>query len=442
MNGAKVIKNINKKNKGSITVEAAIVLPMFILAVFFLAYLIRIFSIYNIIQNSLVEATRKVGNMSYFYHLCGLKEYSDELNDASKEAETTVSNQFDVFQNAFTSFNEIISGVSGEGSNNDNIYDIINGINLNNDNSSEISELINSIGSDPKKEIELFSTIFKQRFSYEINNKLICVITKALFSKELDIRTNSSNGEGAGRLGVESGIKGIDFKESSVFGDNESLEFVIHYKIKVPLLSNVRLSNRVKYIAWTGGRGESGKTKNDNNTEESVWTQCDNNKQYWQRGSIIEKGEVDKIIKEASKGSIASSTPSKYPAIDAYVYNKADKTIEFYDVFTLNPFLKTFSQRPNEIGKQIKKHGANLSDFEGSDILENIEVKKIKRILIVVIPENSQEYVIDAYQSAKAQIEKMNIEVRLVRGYGEYQYPEAEQKDQVYERSRKNEYRG
>lgn len=36
----------------------------------------------------------------------------------------------------------------------------------------------------------------------------------------------------------------------------------------------------------------------------------------------------------------------------------------------------------------------------------------------------------------------MNIEVRLVRGYGEYQYPETEQKDQAYERSRKNENYG
>ena len=87
MNGAKDTNNRTKKNKGSITVETAIVLPVFILVVFFIAYFIRIFYIYNTMQSSLIEATRKIGNMSYFYHLSGLKDYSEEINEASKEAQ-------------------------------------------------------------------------------------------------------------------------------------------------------------------------------------------------------------------------------------------------------------------------------------------------------------------------------------------------------------------
>lgn len=427
MSGAKDIKNVIKNKKGSITVETAIVLPVFILAVFFIAYLIRIFIIYNTMQNSLIEATRKIGNMSYFYHLSGLKDYSDALNEASDEAQGTLSGQIDTIENALTSFNETVSGISNQGLNLNTVEDIIDGIETSNDNISEVLEVIETIASDPKAEIQLFCTVFAQKLNYEINNKLICLIAKGLLTKELDIRTGSSIGEGASRLGVKNGIKGIDFKDSSVFGDNESLEFVVYYTINVPLISEIKLSNRVKYIAWTGGRGESVKDKDDKNEEtESLWTRCDNNKQYWERGNVIEKSEVEKIIKGAQKGCVAFGTPSKYPAIDAYVYNKSDELVEYYDVFSLNPFLKTFSQRPDAISKEIKKHGASLLDFNASDIVQSVEIKKVKRILIVVIPENAGKLAIDAYDSAKSELEKMNIEVRLVKGYGEYQFPKNE----------------
>ena len=263
MNGAKDTNNRTKKNKGSITVETAIVLPVFILVVFFIAYFIRIFYIYNTMQSSLIEATRKIGNMSYFYHLSGLKDYSEEINEASKEAQDKLSTQFDTFKNALTSFNETVSGISSQGLDVNTLDNIEQGVDKFKDNLSEVSEVIEKIASDPKAEIQLFCTIFAQKLNYEINNKLICQIAKGLLSTELDIRTGSGKGEGATKLGIKNGTKGIDFKDSSVFGDDETLEFVVYYSIKVPLISEIRLSNRVKYTAWTGGRGESGKNKDD-----------------------------------------------------------------------------------------------------------------------------------------------------------------------------------
>jgi hypothetical protein len=429
LNGAKDTNNRTKKNKGSITVETAIVLPVFILVVFFIAYFIRIFYIYNTMQSSLIEATRKIGNMSYFYHLSGLKDYSEEINEASKEAQDKLSTQFDTFKNALTSFNETVSRISSQGLDVNTLDNIEQGVDKFKDNLSEVSEVIEKIASDPKAEIQLFCTIFAQKLNYEINNKLICQIAKGLLSTELDIRTGSGKGEGATKLGIKNGTKGIDFKDSSVFGDDETLEFVVYYSIKVPLISEIRLSNRVKYTAWTGGRGESGKNKDDKKETESLWTRCDNNKQYWERGKTIEKSEVEKIIKQAQKGCTAAATPSKYPAIDAYVYNKTDRSIEYYDVFSLNPFLKTFSQRPGSISKEIKKHGASLLNFEAVNNLQNAEIKKEKRVLVVVIPENTGESAINECNSAKSELEKMNIEVRLIKGYGEYESPKNEKTD-------------
>ena len=95
----------------------------------------------------------------------------------------------------------------------------------------------------------------------------------------------------------------------------------------------------------------------------------------------------------------------------------------------MNPFLKTFSQRPGSISKEIKKHGASLLNFEAVNNLQNAEIKKEKRVLVVVIPENTGESAINECNSAKSELEKMNIEVRLIKGYGEYESPKNEKTD-------------
>lgn len=424
MSGAKAIRTNIKKDKGSVTVETAIILPVFMIALFSIAYIIRIFIIYNTMQYSLVDVARKLGNMSYLYHISGLKEYSDKLEEVSSNAKVTLSNQYDVLLEGVTKFNNTVTGSSSQELASDAIENIVYGIDKNNIN-SDITELIQTIASNPKAELKLFSTIFAQKLNYEINNKLICHIAKEFLSNGLDERTGESFSKGASRLGIKNGMKGVDFKNSSVFGDGESLKLVVNYSINVPFISEIRMSNQVKYIAWTGGRGESVREEKiensvDESIEESIWTSCDNNKRYWDRGNQIEKSEVEKITKGIGKGEIASGTSSKYPVIDAYVYDSSNKSVEYYDVFSLNPFMKTFSQHPGGMESEIKKHGQSLLEFEDPNIIQNAEIKTIKRIIILVIPENSEEYALNEYNSAKGQLEKQNIEVRLIKGYGSY----------------------
>lgn len=425
MNGVKVIKAKKRGIKGSATIEATIVLPMLLIVLFSLAYIIRIFFIYNTMQDALSEVGRRYGNMSYFYHVTGLKDYSDALNTAADEAETTLSGQQDTLVNAFDSFNDMVSGGSGQAVSTDSIMAVLDNADDLSQASSDVSELVRTIIADPKTELRMVITIFARKLNYNITNELVSLMARGSLGKELGKRLNTDDPTSV--LGIEGGLMGIDFNQTSIFGDSESMEFVVSYTVKAPVVfmftPSIKLSNRVKIIAWTGGRGESvlKEEKKEDDKNSSVWTKMDNDKRYWDRGLEIERLETAKLTKSAGKGVLASATSSKYPVIDAYIYKESKKTVEYYDVFTLNPFMKTYSEKPSAIKSEIKKHGKRLLEFDTPDFLKEAKIEVVKRVVIMVIPENSGNYAVEQYEKAKEELAQYQIEVRLVKGYGSYE---------------------
>jgi hypothetical protein len=434
LNGVKVIKGKERGIKGSTTIEATIVLPMLLIVVFSMAYIIRIFFIYNIMQDALSEVGRRYGNMSYFYHVTGLKDYSDALNTAADEAETTLTGQKDTLVNAFDSFNGIISGSSGQAVSTDSIMAVLDKADDLSQASSDANDLVRSIIADPKAELRMIITIFARKLNYNVTNKLVSLMAKGSLGKELGKRLNTD--DPASVLGIEGGLAGIDFEQTSIFGDSESLEFVVSYTVKAPIVfmftPDIKLSNRVKIIAWTGGRGESvlkEEKKEDEKDEKnaSVWTKMDNDKKYWDRGLEIEKLETDKIVSSAGRGDLVYVTPRKYPVIDAYIYNESKETVEYYDIFTLNPFMKTYSEKPSAIKSEIKKHAKRLLEFDTPDLLKEKNIKYVKRIVIMIIPENSGNYAVEQYNKAKEELEQYEIDIRLEKAYGTYEKAEEEE---------------
>ncbi len=434
MNGAKVIKKGMKKDGGSATIEAAIALPVFLFVLFSLAYIIRIFYTYNTIQASLSEVARRIGNMSYFYHVSGLKDYSDQLNHMAQEAGGTLEEQKNTIVDAFSSFNNMLYSAQRPGNPGDysidQIQQLLEDVKSFDADMTEAWGMVQSIISDPKEELRLFMTIFAQKLSYEVTNRLVCLIAKGDLGAELNKRVKSGGRDAALSLGVIGGIGGMDFNQnSSIFGDTESLELVVRYSIKAPFgfIPELKLTNRTKIIAWTGGRGVSVKVNEENQTSttaSSIWTEMDQDSRYWDRGLEIENTHVEKLINEGkSKGLESYATSKDYPVIDAYTINKNTGEVVYYDVFTLNPHLKTYSTRPNEIRYAIKKHGKSLLECKPPD-LYGVEVKNVRRIVVLVIPDNSGDYAVKAYTEACKELLKLNVEVLLVKGYGSYQAPD------------------
>lgn len=424
MSGVRDIKAKNKGAKGSSTVEAAIVLPFFLIVFLSFAYIIRIFFTYNTMQEALSEVGRRYGYMSYFYHITGLKDYSDALNKAADDAQNTLFGQRDVLVNAFDAFNDVVSGGSIQAGSMDDIAAVLDKADNLSNASSDVIYMIQNIVSDPKAELELMVTLFARDLNYQITNQLVSFMARGSLAKELEKRVKTNKNDPAAALGITGGLGGLDFSQTDIFGDSESMDFVVSYNVKAPVVfafvPDIRLSNRVRIIAWTGGRGESVKNEEAEKKEDgSIWTKMDSDKRYWDRGLEIEKLEVEKLN--------ATAAPIKYPVIDAYKYDASTATVEYYDVFTLNPFMKTYSEKPSAIKSEIKKHGKRLLEFGTPEFLKDADIKVVKRIVIMVIPENSGQYAVEQYEKAKEELKKYNVEVRLVKGYGNYEAAEQDE---------------
>lgn len=430
MSGVRGIKiNLKiKKRTGSVTVESAITLTVFLFVIFSLAYIVKIFFIYNTVQTSLNDVSRNLANLSYFYHITGAKAFSDEINQLAREAGLKLDEQKNVIVNAIDSFNSFINSNdrSSHPIQQPSLETLIDALNSGQD----LADLASDIINNPQEEAKLFMRVIAGKLNYEMTNKLVCFIAKNSLKSELGKRLKITNRDPASVLGIKNGIKGIDLNQSSVFGDSESIELVAKYKLEPFLfIPGLNLVNRVKIVAWTGGRGTSGKTEKDDvpnrTSPNSLWEDYDNTKLYFERGHLIEQ-EYLKMIKPDSRQLLQGtvfSTNTGVPAIDAYICKKSGRnsyTAELYDVFSLNPFLKTYSTRPGSMESQIKKHGKRLYEAGIPKGLQDKEISKIRRIVVLVVPENSEKVVDEAVNNAKKSLEKYGIEVILYRGFGEY----------------------
>lgn len=408
-------------SRGSATVEAAVVLPVFLIVLFSIAYTVRVFMAYKVMQSVLQQVARSIAEASYFYHVSGLKEYAEKLDELGGDAADELENQADKIIGTIDSFNSIVSAISDPDTSVD-LETRISGarslVNQLSGNVRDAADLIRNMAKDPKHELKLLIAVFIRKAAYAARKEAVCVIAEALLDEELEKR--ASAGMDARKI---LGIKNISFDQTQVFGDKETLEFIITYNVKTPfpfsLIPELTLCNRVKVIGWTSGRGASVREEQD--TGDSIWISMDTEKRYWDRGLAIEDMEVERLREEAG-GMRFEATSKTYPAVDAYIYD--EHTLRMYDVFTLNPFMKTYQDQPGRIRSEVRKHGKRLLEFYPQDRPELWEIPNKERIVIVILPENAAEAVpnIEEYiTAAESELKKMGLtEVRIRYGYGTY----------------------
>jgi len=417
-------------SRGSASVEAAVVVPIFLIALFSLAYAIKVFMAYSIMQSALQNVARSISNASYFYHLSGLKDYQDELDRMGQNASGELKNQAETVIGAVDSFGSLISNITSSNPSVDLETRIENAIALGKDLSDKAKDvvgLVKGIIQDPRQEIRLLLTVFAQKAAYAARKEMVCLISRLMLDAELEKRSATG-------MDVKKalGIGDISFSQSQVFGDGESLEFIITYTVNPPapfgLVPKLKLSNRVKVIGWTSGRGSSARREEEQEkTGDSIWTRMDTEKKYWDRGLDIEDKEVEKLKGEAESMNMEFKATSRtYPVVDAFIYD--DHTVRMYDLFTLNPFMKTYQDQPGRVKSEIKKHGKRLLEFEPPDSPEAWNAPNKERIVIIILPENAKEALTNIEQlisEAEAELLRLGItEVRVRYDYGVYTRPE------------------
>jgi len=419
---------MRRGEKGSATVEAAVVLPVFVICLFTLAYIVRIFMAYHVMQSALQSVASRISSASYYYYVSGLKDYADRVDEMGKAAADTLRNQADTVIGAVDAFRSLVSGINDPNPAVDLETRVRSAAELGEQlvgNTRDAVDLIRNILKDPGQEAKLLMTVFAQKAAYATRKEMVCLAAGLMLEEELKKRAN--NGMDAKKV---LGIRDISFGQSQIFGDGESLEFIITYTINPPvpfgLAPKLTLSNRVKVIGWTSGRGPSVRTSEQNeDTADSIWVRMDNEKQYWDRGLAIEDMEVERLKNEA--GSMRFKATSKtYPAVDAFIYD--EHTVRMFDVFTLNPFMKTYQNQPGRIKSEIKKHGKRLMEFDFQNRPETPKAQRVERIVVIILPENAREAMPNLDQligEATAELKRIGIaEVRVRYDYGGYTRPE------------------
>lgn len=221
--------------KGSITVEAAVLLPVFIAAILTFVFIIKVYYTHEIVQQALASACEEMSLYSLLYYE--------------------------------TNADELISGLEKftDSQKNDNSADDVVDTN--------IATLIKQFG--------------KGTSDYIRAQVVLVPVSKALVKKNLEVSYYDSVDARLKLLNLKEGFEGIDFSKSRLLADEKSIDLIVKYKMSFPFLTQfmpeIQITQMASSYVWAGEDGI--KKSEETETEETgIW-----NMSNMSRGKEIRK---------------------------------------------------------------------------------------------------------------------------------------------------------
>lgn len=234
-----IIKKMN--NKGVLTIEAAIVLPILACVMLSIFLFMRVYFVQSVVQNAVNETANELATYSY---LLSATNINDNINDGFAEIESYVDNIIDSFK--VEGIDEVIK--------------------------EQYKIMLRNSGN------EVSEKVFSEFIKVYIQNK---------------IQTNVfENGKFAGvfiKVNDESSlINNIDFSKTKLFEQDRTIEIVAKYKVKFILPINIipdfYIVNKAKVRCWMDEAIEiKEKTQKEQNNELTMW----DSSEYRSRGTEI-----------------------------------------------------------------------------------------------------------------------------------------------------------
>lgn len=284
-----IFKKIFNRQSGSLTVEAAIVLPIFICVVLVIGFLTKLVHTHEVPQYAINETANDMATSSYIYYSTGLYEIEtriyDKLTEKTgdlEEQEEELKRILDIIEN--DTYSEVIDKIQSlndiVGNDNEGIEGLFNLINTVKD--KGITENVMDIVATGELELHQYlknqvgNMIMKEQFKKHLITADGADIKDRL--KELHIVIPTGNDS----ITNPSQLYGLDFSRSSYLFGNDEIDIVVMYKIDLPLpidfIGEISMIQRATAKAWLGGtnptliveksNGGSGSGGNQNSTEE------------------------------------------------------------------------------------------------------------------------------------------------------------------------------
>ncbi|HYE08620.1 MAG TPA: hypothetical protein VEF53_00420 [Patescibacteria group bacterium] len=397
-------------SRGSITIEAAIVLPVFICVVISLAMLIKLVYIHDIIQHSIDEAANELAAYAYIYHISDIKEIDDSiqenLGEHAEQAEEhieAVVDAFDTLENVYTRgsdfVEEVDSTISSETSFISKANQVINQASKSYREGQQISqqgidavnnlyEVFEEVGKNPKAEAESLAWMLSKGLYSDAKTIIAVPVVKYTVKKYLQKPESEDLDSTLRKLNVYNGFNGLDFYSSTFFQENEDIDIVVKYRVELPLpvqvLPEIYMVQRSTARAWlNGGDGTSMK-------ESSIWDLPNK-----QRGMKIE---------ELYGGNL----PFDFPYID--IYDSASKTGTSIKSINLNS--KSYQDKAN-LNRMLKQY---VEDIGMRDTINYKQEKydiKVKKLIFVIPKGSINEHNRDVLEQVKSYADHNGIDLTI-----------------------------
>lgn len=381
--------------KGSVTVEAAIALPVFLCVVLSIVFLIKIVYTHELIAHAISETADEIASAGYIYHISGIQDVHDSVRNGLQDRADVFREHIGTVFDAGNSLNNLAGSLDSQGS-------IKESTDLLNDAKSSFNNMVEAgsdAASNPADELKNIACFLASGAFDDLKTELFTPVVRMYMKKYLITDGISDADIRLKALNVRGGMSGLDFSDSNFLADeNEDIDIVVKYSIDFPLpirfLPDAVFVQRACVKAWMGGDESSGVI--DNESTDDIWS-LDN----FKRGSKI-------------RTVFGANLPSTFPVIARFDAGKAvmiksmDLTAEGYqNSSTVSDTLDGYLKELIKFSGQDKPWGSKKIIIKESDIRQ--------KELVLVIPQNQLspqvEQILSSHISkAAAQGVKLTVE--------------------------------
>ncbi|HOQ01205.1 MAG TPA: TadE/TadG family type IV pilus assembly protein [Acetivibrio clariflavus] len=391
-----------KKSKGALTVEATIIMPLFICVILSFALFIKIVYTQNIIQHAINETANELAVYSYLYSVSGLQKLHDNVKDKleenSKPAEEQINSIVDTL-NYLNNAKDAVKKAYKDLNNNDleklesdleDIKDLSKEVALK---GKDLKDKLEIALKNPKDQVIAYASLLANGAFEDLKGELAAPVVRLMCKKHIgsdeidaDKRLKS--------LGVVNGLSGLDFSETKILNDKKNIDIIVRYKVEsglpINFLPDLYFIQRAKVRAWLNGDGKTPVAVDSEPASEPA------SENFWELDPL----ERAKRIHELENADMPVN------------YNEGD----IIDVTTINLSDKSYATT-NGVKYRIYLSIRKLAEFTHKDYPD---IKS--RTLIVIIPEKSLEARPDVEKLLKEDCmeyaKKHNVILKYKEGYG------------------------
>ena len=386
-----------KGTKGSVTVEAAVILPIVMSVIISFIFIIKLVHTHVTIQHALNDTANQLATYSYLYSAGGLQKIHDSTKDSLEGKGEQAQKDMELVSGSWDALLEITGdSFENEGSS-ENILQTLKSIkDAGNDTTQTvkgISELTKRIAANPKEELISIGSLLGDSLLEDGKTSVIKPVVGYLVCKNL--RSGEKDADTVlKRLSVVNGLEGLDFSRSTIFKDKKTIDVMVKYKLKLQLpvniLPEIYIIQRSTVRAWLDGEGEEwagknkGSTSSENNTDNSDGESDSTKDDSEQKGSGTVWDLSPKVRGKILQTEYGRNLPDMFPTI-AKIQNHTAysiKSIDLTDVTYLKPL--NLKYRINGFIKELSDY--KQGEYKGTSIKTDDYDNKT---LTLIVPKDS-----------------------------------------------------